>query len=286
MKQQYEKIMQDISQHKDFGKRNPVDIGIELGYSSENIEKMIEQLSISSDSEDIEDANTVEIENKEKQESHGLNIDTKIYLSPVTTYFVSNASDYFEEIAGESYKSHRKCKEVIEKYVRKCDIERQKYLDFNSEAFAGREIIDDCYNQVCNIINQLEDYLKINNIALDISEIVKIKGSIRNELEEYIKKQILAGDGFYTVESCENCINRISIEENEEFDFTIFGNTREVKVYTPGMEICDFLGDWDDEIDHYFETMALDCQIFVKEKYLDRINNFISLINAKMNKNN
>lgn len=286
MKQQYEKIMQDISQHKDFGKRNPVDIGIELGYSSENIEKMIEQLSISSDSEDIEDANTVEIENKEKQECHGLNIDTKIYLSPVTTYFVSNASDYFEEIAGESYKSHRKCKEVIEKYVRKCDIERQKYLDFNSEAFAGREIIDDCYNQVCNIINQLEDYLKINNIAIDISEIVKIKGSIRNELEEYIKKQILAGDGFYTVESCENCINRISIEENEEFDFTIFGNTREVKVYTPGMEICDFLGDWDDEIDHYFETMALDCQIFVKEKYLDRINNFISLINAKMNKNN
>ena len=136
---------------------------------------------------------------------------------------------------------------------------------------------------MCNIINQLEDYLKINNISFDISDIIKTKESIHNELEEYIKKQILAGNGFYTVESCEKCVNRISIEEDEEFEFTIFGNTREVKLYTPGMEICDFWNDWDDEIDHFFETMALDCQIFVKEKYLDRINNLVYLINTKTN---
>ena len=283
MLKKYEEMMNEISSHKDFGKRNPVDIGIELGYSPENIEKMIEQLSISRNSEDADDRNKDDVENEEKQRYHRLEIDTKIYLSSVTTDFVSNASDYFIEIAGESYKSYRKCREVIENYVRKCDTERQKYLNFNSETFAGREIIDDCCNQVCNIINQLEDYLKINNISFDISDIIKTKESIHNELEEYIKKQILAGNGFYTVESCEKCVNRISIEEDEEFEFTIFGNTREVKLYTPGMEICDFWNDWDDEIDHFFETMALDCQIFVKEKYLDRINNLVYLINTKTN---
>ncbi|MBM6753048.1 hypothetical protein H6A65_16430 [Mediterraneibacter glycyrrhizinilyticus] len=45
MRQQYEKIMQDISRHKDFGQRNPVDIGIELGYPEQAIVEMFQFIS-------------------------------------------------------------------------------------------------------------------------------------------------------------------------------------------------------------------------------------------------
>lgn len=45
MRQQYEKIMQDIYRHKDFGQRNPVDIGIELGYPEQDIVEMLQSIS-------------------------------------------------------------------------------------------------------------------------------------------------------------------------------------------------------------------------------------------------
>lgn len=37
----YESIMQEIRSHQDFGKRNPVDIGIECGYSEDDVMGMI-----------------------------------------------------------------------------------------------------------------------------------------------------------------------------------------------------------------------------------------------------
>ncbi len=43
-KQYYMNIMNAISEHKDFGKRNPVDIGIDCGYTEEDVLGMIEML--------------------------------------------------------------------------------------------------------------------------------------------------------------------------------------------------------------------------------------------------
>ena len=40
----YYEMMEEISHHKDFGKRNPVDIGIECGYSEDDIMCMIQML--------------------------------------------------------------------------------------------------------------------------------------------------------------------------------------------------------------------------------------------------
>ena len=40
-KEQYEKMMEEIAAHPDFGKRNPVDIGVECGYQEEAVEEMI-----------------------------------------------------------------------------------------------------------------------------------------------------------------------------------------------------------------------------------------------------
>ena len=43
-KGKYHEMMEEISHHKDFGKRNPVDIGIECGYSEADIMCMIQML--------------------------------------------------------------------------------------------------------------------------------------------------------------------------------------------------------------------------------------------------
>ena len=40
-KEQYEKMMEEIAAHPDFGKRNPVDIGVECGYQEEAVMEMI-----------------------------------------------------------------------------------------------------------------------------------------------------------------------------------------------------------------------------------------------------
>ena len=40
----YQAMLKTISAHKDFGKRNPVDIGIECGYTEEDVLGMIEML--------------------------------------------------------------------------------------------------------------------------------------------------------------------------------------------------------------------------------------------------
>lgn len=44
-KEKYDRMIKEISEHKDFGKRNPVDIGVECGYSEEDIIAMLEELS-------------------------------------------------------------------------------------------------------------------------------------------------------------------------------------------------------------------------------------------------
>lgn len=45
----YNEILTAISEHKDFGKRNPIDIGIELGYPEEDIMEMIRGISEASE---------------------------------------------------------------------------------------------------------------------------------------------------------------------------------------------------------------------------------------------
>lgn len=47
----YNEILTAISKHKDFGKRNPIDIGIELGYPEEDIMEMIRGISEASEEE-------------------------------------------------------------------------------------------------------------------------------------------------------------------------------------------------------------------------------------------
>lgn len=47
----YNEILAAISEHKDFGKRNPIDIGVELGYPEEDIMEMIRRISEASEEE-------------------------------------------------------------------------------------------------------------------------------------------------------------------------------------------------------------------------------------------
>ena len=42
--QYYLIMMKEISEHKDFGRRNPVDIGLECGYTEEDVLDMIHML--------------------------------------------------------------------------------------------------------------------------------------------------------------------------------------------------------------------------------------------------
>ena len=51
----YNEILTAISEHKDFGKRNPIDIGIELGYPEEDIMEMIRGISEEEIEEDIDE---------------------------------------------------------------------------------------------------------------------------------------------------------------------------------------------------------------------------------------
>lgn len=41
----YDAMMKTICTHKDFGKRNPVDIGVECGYSEEEVMKLLQSFS-------------------------------------------------------------------------------------------------------------------------------------------------------------------------------------------------------------------------------------------------
>ena len=41
-KEFYQNMMEEIGNHEDFGKRNPVDIGIDCGYSEEDVTEMIQ----------------------------------------------------------------------------------------------------------------------------------------------------------------------------------------------------------------------------------------------------
>ena len=47
-----EQMMRAITEHKDFGKRNPVDIGIECGYSEKELLDMIEKISVEQEIEE------------------------------------------------------------------------------------------------------------------------------------------------------------------------------------------------------------------------------------------
>lgn len=44
-KEKYDQMVKEISEHKDFGKRNPVDIGMECGYPEEDVLEMLKMLS-------------------------------------------------------------------------------------------------------------------------------------------------------------------------------------------------------------------------------------------------
>lgn len=44
-KEKYDQMIKEISEHKDFGKRNPVDIGMECGYPEEDVLEMLKMLS-------------------------------------------------------------------------------------------------------------------------------------------------------------------------------------------------------------------------------------------------
>lgn len=65
-KQYYMNIMKAISEHKDFGKRNPVDIGIDCGYTEEDVLGMIEMLRKMQDEEDGKKATGEEKNNGNK----------------------------------------------------------------------------------------------------------------------------------------------------------------------------------------------------------------------------
>lgn len=63
-KEKYDLMIKEISEHKDFGKRNPVDIGVECGYSEKVVLEMLKKLS--EKAEDKEKNNNLEAEQKEK----------------------------------------------------------------------------------------------------------------------------------------------------------------------------------------------------------------------------
>ena len=42
----YQNMMEEIGGHEDFGKRNPVDIGIDCGYSEEEVMGMLEMIQM------------------------------------------------------------------------------------------------------------------------------------------------------------------------------------------------------------------------------------------------
>lgn len=48
-KEKYDQMIKEISEHKDFGTRNPVDIGIECGYPEEDVIAMINRIAESAD---------------------------------------------------------------------------------------------------------------------------------------------------------------------------------------------------------------------------------------------
>ena len=63
-KEHYEKIMSEITGHPDFGKKNPVDIGIDCGYSEETVMEMIQFLY------DFKDQPKTEGKNEDEREKY------------------------------------------------------------------------------------------------------------------------------------------------------------------------------------------------------------------------
>lgn len=281
MKAYYRQILEDIANHEDFGKRNPVDIGNECGYPEEDVLEMIK--IVQSEEEKKEPKVVVKI-GKKIGVGHNLEVDTEIVLLPF--YHGSNMfmelTDLTRELIGEEYDSEDSCREAIAEVIERCDEVRNEYIDFDSDKFVGIDPINKCCHRIFEMIDKIDDYVKINAMDIDLTQIRQIKKEVKKELKIYVETQIKKGEGFYTVEPWEEAAENITLEEMEDIRMGFFGGTKEVTTYMVGDNICDLPLRWDEEVKRFEEVLRLDCLSFVKSRYTGRINNFVEMINAKI----
>ena len=114
-KEQYENMMEEIAVHPDFGKRNPVDIGIECGSQEESVLEMIYLLQHIKDKQETNNVpDTVTVLNTDGQSMQKVD---KHQENNVDTSYGSGAASVIADFTSAVIESARKTCKTYKTYT-------------------------------------------------------------------------------------------------------------------------------------------------------------------------
>lgn len=139
---EYRKIINEICNHKDFGKRNPVDIGIECGYSEKDVLKAIKTLSdkLYSKADSVKQGGLYYFLVRKKENAYIILLNTNSWK--IT--FISQVEEYNQDIIYDIKDSH---------FVRNLDKEKKILLWENLDTGKARRLLTDREIKMVMILN-------------------------------------------------------------------------------------------------------------------------------------
>lgn len=265
-------IIDVITAHSDFGRVNPVDIGIQCGYKEQDIINAIEKCSIKNQS--TENRNNIfttvtelDFFKKEIYENSDLDgIDT----------------DASVDLLDRTFKTESACRDAYAELLRRPLRNRDAYIDESSNVFIGNEITEHYALQIEGYINQICDYVNIHNLGVDVTALVELRDNCRKDIMAYTKETIKKLPVLYRMESFSYYKKMLEIEETEGWEDSIFGDGREITCYTIGIAGRDCLWAVEQmakEVTQLITAVANEVGAMVSQKYIARIDNYILQIN-------
>lgn len=266
-------IIDAIIAHSDFGKVNPVDIGVQCGYKEEDVINAIENY------------NVINQGAKEPSISPKLQINTKLDFFEKEIYEYSDLdgvdTDAEFELMERTFKSENSCRDAYAELLRRPLNQRDSYIDEYSNMFIGNEITEHYALQIEGHINQIFDYVNIHNLGVNIAALIELRDNCRKDIMEYTKDTIKKLPALYKMESFSYYKGMLEIEESEGWEDSIFGDGRPITCYTLGLDrSCIWaVEQMAKEVTQLITAVANEVGAMVSQKYIARIDNYILQIN-------
>ena len=227
-----------------------------------------------------------ETEMKKRKKYPKLEVNTKISkFDPMTISFVTNlnmSNDF--DVETETYKTESACRNAIGDVIYKYYKEQQRYISFDGDKFVGKEIINHYYNELKFIVDRIVDFVKVQNIKIDVKFLEDLMSTLEEEILAEIKKELSSGNIVYSVTDWSDYVDMIQVEIVDDFVETIFGGFKEVKRYQESLDsqinivtVADKMGE---EVCRIVDVLQGLTYAFIS-KYVYRIDDLIQQINIK-----
>ncbi len=172
-----------------------------------------------------------------------------------------------EYVCRSESKCQRRVKEVIEKYYDRAN----SYLDIYSDKFIGIKLAKECSKWINQIIAQIENYISVNKLRIRLDDLKNIRENSESNILQICINEMDNNLSIYSLHDLSFYIDRVEIEENEDYIETLFGGFREVKTYDADCIDTVFKIDTDlNEIIRKYEEYIISN---VKIEYFRRIKN-------------